>query len=53
MSVWRDCRDVSKEGVHGCQLGGIAGMSIRRDRRDVSKERLQGCLRKEQLQECQ
>ena len=44
MSVRRDCRDVSvrsncrtvsKEGLHGCQLGEIAWMSVRRDCREV------------------
>ena len=43
MSVRRDCMDVSREGVHVCHLGEIAGRSVRRDRRDVSKERSQGC----------
>jgi len=43
MSVRRDRRDVSKEEVHGCQLGEITGRSVRRDCKDVSKERSQGC----------
>jgi len=43
MSVRRDSRDVSKEGVHVCQLGEIAGRSVRRGCKDVSKERSQGC----------
>jgi len=41
MSVRRDHRDVSKERLHGCQLGGITGGSVRRDCMDVSQEGLQ------------